>query len=149
MEHYVAYLKHNVYSSYLGRLCMEIHATATIMGAAWEPCSVDAYIVDKKGHYVTAKTGCSSYMLSSSNPIICSSAKVTPSTNKPQSYDVVWFIPNNALDLRKKKNDLCCKVMFWRYGKGYLPDITYPICLRQNPKKVLFRQKVIEKMHRQ
>lgn len=52
---YVAYIKHNVYSSSLGCLCMEIHATVTITGAVGEPCSVDAYIVDKKGLYVTAK----------------------------------------------------------------------------------------------
>lgn len=53
---YVAYIKHNVYSSSLGCLCMEIHATVTITGAVGEPCSVDAYIVDKKGLYVTAFT---------------------------------------------------------------------------------------------
>lgn len=129
-----AYLRHNVYSSSLGCLCMEIHATVTITGAAGEPCSVDAYIIDKKGQYVTAKTYYSSYMLSSSNPIICSSAKVTPSTNKTQSYDVVWLLPNNALDLRKKKNELYCKVMFWRYGKGYLTDVTYLIYFKAKSK---------------
>ena len=131
---YVAYIKHNVYSSSLGCLCMEIHATVTITGAVGEPCSVDAYIVDKKGLYVTAKTGYSSYMLSSSNSIVCSSAKVIPSTNKTQSYDVVCLLPNNALDLRKKKNELCCKVMFWHYGKGYLTDVTYPIYFKAKSK---------------
>ncbi len=117
-----AYLKHNVYSSSLSCLCLEIHANITIAGAAGEKCSVDAFVVDGKGHSVSAKSDYPSYRLSNSNPSICSSAKIIPSTNKPQSYDVVWFIPNNALDLQKKKNELYCKVMLWHQKKGYLSD---------------------------
>ncbi len=117
-----AYIKHNVYSSSLGCYCMEIHATVTIMGAAEDLFKVYTYIIDKRGHFVTAKPGYSSYIFSSSNPIIYGSGEVTPSTNKSQSYNLVWLLPNNALDLRKKKNELCCKIRFWHSGKGYLPD---------------------------
>lgn len=127
----MAYLRHNVYSSSLGCLCMEIHATVTITGAAGVPCSVEAYIVDEKGRYVTAKARYSSYELLGR---IYSWAQVIPSTNKIQSYDVVCLLPNNALNLRKKKNELCCKVMFWHYGKGYLTDVTYPIYFKAKSK---------------
>lgn len=130
-----AYLKHNVYSSAMGCLCLEIHATVTIAGAAGENCSVDAYFLDKQKRYVKASLGYSSYALSSSNPIICVSAKVTPSANTSRSYDVVWYLPNNALDLQKKKNELCCEVMFWRFGNGYVSNITYPIYFKAKSKR--------------
>ncbi len=118
------YLKHNVYSSSLGGLCLEIHAIVTITGAAGELCSIDAYITDEKGNYINAKSSYPLYMLSSANPAVCTSTKISPITNKTQSYDVVCYLPNNALDLRKTENNLYCRVIFWCSGKGYLTDLS-------------------------
>ncbi len=129
-----AYLRHNVFSSVMGCYCLEIHATVTIAGGLGENCSVDAYFLDKDRRYVVAKSGYSSYALSTSNPIVCVSTKITPSTNNSQSYDVVYYLPNNALDLKKKKNKLCCEVSFWQYGKGYVPGASYPVYFKAKSK---------------
>lgn len=128
------YLKHNVYSSSSGCLCLEIHAIVTITGAAGERCSIDAYITDEKGNYINAKSSYPLYMLSSSYPVVCTSAKISPMTNKTQSYDVVCYLPNNALDLRKKKNKLYCKVTFWCSGKGYLTDLSHNLYISTKSK---------------
>lgn len=130
-----AYLNHNVYSSTMGCFCLEIHATVTLIGAAGHEYLVNAYIIDSKKNYITAKQSYPAYMQSSSNPIICTSAKVTPSRNNPQSFDIVMYLPNNALNLKKKKNELYCMIRLWNPNVSYLEDTTSLVYFKAKSKR--------------
>lgn len=128
------YLEHNFHHPTLG-LCLKIKATVTITGAAGEKCSIDAYFIDETGRHVTASSGFTKYTLDTDSSTICIRTTVTPLTDTTHFYNVICYLPNNALNLHKKKSNLCCKLMLWNDKKGYLPDVKFTIDFKAKSKQ--------------
>lgn len=106
-----AYLLHDQYVSSLGN-CMKITSEVTISGAAGQKCWVEAFIIDEDGYNVKAKNGHQNYALPYSNNLYVAS-EVVPSTDNAETFKIVSYIPNNAMNLLKKNNKLQCKLVVY------------------------------------
>ena len=135
-----AYLRHNEYVSSLGK-CMKITANVTISGAAGQKCWVNAFILDENGSIVMAKTGYGDYALPSSNNL-CVASELVASTDNPETFTIISYIPNNAMNLLKKNNKLqCLLVVFCSKTKEYVRDATYTIKFKAKSKRGVVKTK--------
>lgn len=99
-----ASLTHNV-----GWNSLRVDANVTISGAQGQKCLLVAFIVDENGDFIKASSGFSNYGLQSSNDLYVAK-EITPTSDNSQFYNVVLDIPNNAMQLYKKKNKLRCQL---------------------------------------
>lgn len=99
-----AYLTHNVVWNSL-----RVNANVTILGAQGQKCLIVAFIEDEKGNYIKASSAFPNYGLQSSN-YLCVTKEITPTSDNLQNYNVSVDIPNNAMRLYNKKNNLRCRL---------------------------------------
>ena len=129
-----AYLLHNQYVPSLGN-CLKITSEVAISGAFGQKCWVVAYIIDEEGYNVKAKNGYQNYALPSSNNIYVAS-EVIPSTDKKETFTIVSYIPNNAMRLLKKNNNLQCKLVIYCVETNeYVSGATYTMKFRAKSKR--------------
>ena len=128
-----ANLHHNQLIGNIGKH-LEIASSVTISGAAGQKCLVEAYIIDEDGYNVKAKNGYQNYALPSSNNIYVAS-EVIPSTDKKETFTIVSYIPNNAMRLLKKNNNLQCKLVIYCVETNeYVSGATYTMKFRAKSK---------------
>lgn len=126
-----AYLKHNQFIKSVGN-CLEINSHVTISGAAGQKFLVVALIADEEGNYV--KANYQSYTLPNSD-ILCVSSKVTPSTVNEETFNVISYLPNKAMNLVKKNNNLRCKLLVYcEKTNEYVNGATYTMPFRAKSK---------------
>lgn len=128
-----AYLLHNQYVTPVGQ-CLKITSEVTISGAAGQSCWVEAFIVDEDGNNIKAKSGYSNYALPYSNNLYAA-REIIPSTDNRETFNVTLYIPNNAMQLLKKKKKLQCKlVVFCAKNREYISGATYTMKLKAKSK---------------
>ena len=105
-----ANLQHNVFWSsqgFLGRLHLKINTDVTITGARGQKCMIVAFISDENNYSIKATSSYPNYAITSSNNVYAAT-EVTPSTDDAQRFNVELYLPNNAMKLPKKRNQLRC-----------------------------------------
>ncbi len=128
-----AYLLHNQYVASLGN-CLKITSEVTISGTAGQKCWVEAFIVDEDGYNVNAKNGYQNYALPSSNNLYVAS-EIVPSTDNEETFKIVSYIPNNAMNLLRKNNKLQCKLAIYCINTNeYVSGATYTMKFRAKSK---------------
>lgn len=102
-----AYLTHT-----MQRNALRVNANVSIQGAKGQKCLIVAFIKDESGNIIKASRRFSNYGLQSSN-YLCVTKEVTPANDNMQNYNVAFDIPNNAMQLYKKKNKLSCELSIY------------------------------------
>ena len=128
-----ANLLHNGYILSLGK-CLKITSNITISGAAGEKCWVEAFIKDEDGNNIKAKYGYQDYALPYTNNIYVA-GEVIPTTDNEETFTVVSYIPNNAMNLVKKNTKLQCElVISCAKANKYANGATYTMKLKAKSK---------------
>lgn len=100
------HLQHNVLGEGLNSLYLKISTDVTIKGANGQKCRICAFISDEDDYSIKATSGYSNYAISSNN--VYAATEITPSSDEEQSFHVDIYLPNNAMKLPKKRNQLHC-----------------------------------------
>ncbi len=129
-----ANLHHNQPIGYIGKH-LEIASSVTISGAAGQKCLVVALIDDEDGKYIKAKSYYNNYTMPNSD-ILYVASEVIPSTDNEETFNVISYLPNNAMDLLQKNNNLQCKLfIFCVKTNEYVSGATYTMKFRAKSKR--------------
>lgn len=96
------YLNHNCSSSLL------VYATIYVQNAKGIELIPVVFINDGTGSPVKASNSWNSYAMAGSGDVYVAGNTIKPTANSSQSFTVSMYLPNNAMQLRKKKNELRC-----------------------------------------
>ncbi len=115
--------------------CLKIDANVTIKGAKDQKCLIVAFISDDNSNSIKAAYNYSDFAVSSSKDVF-TAAEVTPTTDNPQTYNLVLYLPNNALDLPKKKNTLRCQLaVYCVKTSSYISNAKYIMYFKAKKKR--------------
>lgn len=129
-----ANLHHNQLIGHIGKH-LEIASSVTISGAAGQKCLVVALIDDEDGKYIKAKSYYNNYTMPNSD-ILYVASEVIPSTDNEETFNVISYLPNNAMDLLQKNNNLQCKLfIFCVKTNEYVSGATYTMKFRAKSKR--------------
>lgn len=131
-------LHHNISRIIKGSLeekCLKISTNVSIKGAKDQKCLIVALITDIYNKNIKAAYGYSNYTLPSTNDVF-TSVEVVPSTDDTQSFDIALYLPNNAMNLLKKKNTLRCHLSLFCENTGnYVSDAQYIVHFKTKGKR--------------
>lgn len=125
-----AYLSHNVYVAPLGK-CLKITFKVTVSEAADQKLRAVAFILDEEGNSVKAKNGYQNYAGLPSNDIYVA-REIAPSTNDEETFTITLYLPNNAMNLLKKRNKLQCRLVV--YNEQTNDPVSYTMRFRAKSK---------------
>lgn len=133
-----ANLQHNVlWSSHglLGGLHLKINTDVTIIGAGGQKCMIVAFISDENNHNIKASYNYSNYAITPSNDVF-SATEITPSSDNAQRFNAEIYLPNNAMRLLKKRNQLRCHLaVYCVTTANYIAGAYYTISFKAKNKK--------------
>lgn len=125
-----ATLLHNVFWSsqeLLGGRHLQINTDVTIIGARGQKCMIVAFISDENNYSIKATSGYSNYAITSSNNVYAAT-EVTPASDDAQRFNVEIYLPNNAMNLPKKRNKLRCHLTLYCIKTGkYINGADYTL----------------------
>lgn len=121
-------LEHNIYRHNKGR-CLIINGTMSIKGAKGIDCYAVATVeydsMDAQSQNVKASKNYTSYTFSDSG-YVYTATSVKPVTDVQQIYRFSLELPNNAMNLKEKKNKLMIRVQVFDSSSGkYI--YSYPV----------------------
>lgn len=114
--------------------CLKINTDVSVSGAANEECQILVYIWDNKGNPINTNAG---YVgcVSPFRDNVCASTSIVPLSDEKYTCNVSCFIPKKVLQLPKKKNKLCCKLLFYCAKAGYFSYSDFNIYLKAKSKR--------------
>ena len=113
-------LTHN--SSY----CLLVSAAINVQNAMGIELIPVAFIYDGIGSPVKASNSWTSYAMKGSGDVYVAGNAIKPTTNSSQTFTVSMLLPNNAMQLRKKKKELRCYFrLYCPKTKSYVPGSVY------------------------
>ena len=115
--------------------CLKIDANVTIKGAKDQKCLIVAFISDDKNNSIKAAYNYSDFAITSSKDVFAAT-EVVPTTDNAQTYNLVLYLPNNAMDLPKKKNTLRCQlVVYCVKNSSFINDAKYIMYFKAKKKR--------------
>lgn len=130
-----ANLAHNV-EGYMGlHQCLKINANVTIQGAKGQKCLIVAFFNDEYNNSIKATSRFSHFGLLPSYRLYVT-AEITPVSDSSESYNITLYLPNNAMQLQKKKNRLSCSLaVYCPKTSSYISGANYTMNFTAKNKK--------------
>lgn len=106
--------------------CLLVSAAISVQNAVGIELIPVAFIYDGIGSPVKASNSWTSYAMKGSGDVYVAGSAIKPTTNSSQTFTVSMLLPNNAMQLRKKKNELRCYFrLYCPKKKSYVPGSVY------------------------
>lgn len=115
-----------IYLTHNSNCCLLVSAAISVQNAVGIELIPVVFINDGTGLPVKASNSWTSYAMKGSGDVYVAGSAIKPTTNSSQTFTVSMLLPNNAMQLRKKKNELRCYFcLYCPKTKSYVPGSVY------------------------